>query len=46
MVDNTERANVRVGVRTRNLSEPWLRYIRQLGATDMIDRPREGKFQA
>lgn len=29
-------ANVRVGVRTRSLSESRLRYIRQLGATDIF----------
>ena len=29
-------SNIRVGVRTRSLSEPRLQYIRQLGATDLF----------
>ena len=31
-----DHANIRVGVRTRSLSEPRLNYIRQLGATDVF----------
>jgi len=32
----TDDANIRVGVRTRDLSDERLRYVRQLGATDVF----------
>ena len=36
MTENTEETGVRVGVRTRTLSEERLQYVRQLGATDVF----------
>lgn len=36
MSNETTQADVKVGVRTRNLSEPRLKFIRQLGATDIF----------
>lgn len=35
-MSRTRDSGLRVGVRTRSLSEPRLRYIRQLGATDIF----------